>query len=155
MTKTVTEISKKLLGYTDGFATLTDAILMLYLLQHNLFSSLNQLNVMAGAEDRPVAAPFPLDSQRSPRSDEEANFLSPSKPIKSVSPRVESPKEHRLSAQKSMGRPQGDPSSPQKLQKNVINIFQNISHTSPDSAYKAKFVKMVRQACLEFNLLPL
>lgn len=38
---------------------------------------------------------------------------------------------------------------------NVIDVKHNISHMSPDARYKAKFVKMVRQACLQFNMLPL
>ena len=37
----------------------------------------------------------------------------------------------------------------------ILDINHNISHMSPDAAYKAKFVKMVRQACLRFNMVPL
>ena len=34
-------------------------------------------------------------------------------------------------------------------------MCKNIGYTSPDSAYRAKFVTMVRQACLDFSMLPL
>ena len=32
---------------------------------------------------------------------------------------------------------------------------QNISYSSPDVAYKAKYVDMIKQACIEFNMLPI
>ena len=44
---------------------------------------------------------------------------------------------------------------PRKSNPQVINLQRHISHTSADTSYQGKFVKMVRQACLDFNMIPL
>ena len=58
--------------YTENFSTMTDVMLMTFLLQSNVVKSMTQLNVMAGTIEQPAPIPYPPDTKlaSSPRSEE-------------------------------------------------------------------------------------
>ena len=66
------ELASKMSEYTENFSTMTDVMLMTFLLQSNVVSSMNQLNVMAGTIEQPAPIPYPPDTKlaSSPRSEE-------------------------------------------------------------------------------------